>query len=106
VPDDGDLGQLLAAEERLERLVAAARAEAARLLADADAAATSGERVLDIELEKEAVALTARLTGEGASREADILAAAAAAAARYDGIVTPRVEAVAEMVVARLLAVP
>ena len=102
--EDGDLGRLLAAEERLERTLADARAEAARLLADADAAAVAQEQGLDAELAKEVAALQARVTGERASREAEILNAAEAAAARYDAIVTARIDAVAEMVVARLLA--
>jgi len=101
---EDDLGRLLAAEERLERTLADARVEAARLLADADAAAVAQDQGLDAELAKEEAALHARLTAERATREAAILDAAEAAAARYDAIVTARVEAVAEMVVARLLA--
>jgi len=104
VSEDVDLGRLLAAEERLERMLADARAEAGRLLAEATTAADAQERGLDAELEKEAAALGARLTGEGAGREADIVAAAETAAARYDAIGADRVETLAEQVVGQLVA--
>lgn len=102
--EDTDLDRLLAAEERLERMIADARVEAARLLTDATAAAAVGEQGLDAELAREAVTLETRMAAERAAREAEILAAAERAAARYEAIPVPRIEAVAELIVARLLA--
>jgi vacuolar-type H+-ATPase subunit H len=102
--DDGDLGRLLAAEARLETMLADARAEAARLVAEARAAAAARETGLDAEIEREAAALDARLSAERAGREAEIAAQAEASARRYDAIGQPRVGALAARVVERLVA--
>jgi hypothetical protein len=105
-PEDGDLTRLLAAEQRLETLLAEARAEAARTLAEADAAASAAERGLDAELERGGAAVEARVTGERARREAEIVAVADAAVARYDGLAATRVDALADRIVAQLLVTP
>jgi vacuolar-type H+-ATPase subunit H len=102
--DATDLGQLLAAEARLERVLTEAKADAARLVADAESQAAERERRLDMELESEGADLQARLERERLSREAELQAAAEAAAARYDRLDAGRVAAVAGNVVARLLA--
>lgn len=104
--EDGDLVRLLAAEERLERLLVDARAEAARLLAEAATGAEVRERGLDAELGKEAAALDERLQAERTSRESEIRDAAETTARRYDAVTKARVEAVADFIVTRLLAVP
>lgn len=99
-----DLGQLLAAETRLERLVADARAEAARLTAETEAHAGARERALDAELKEEEARLRTRLEEERRGREAAVRAEAEAAAARYEAITDEQVSRIARDVVARVVA--
>ncbi len=101
--DDGDLGRLLAAEARLETMLADARTEAARLVAEARSAAAARESGLDAEIERETAALEARMSAERTGREVEIAAQAETAAGRYDAIAAPRVDALAVRVVERLV---
>jgi hypothetical protein len=103
VSEETDLSRLLAAEAALERLLADARTEAARIVAEAVAVAAERERSLDKELQAAAGALQARLDAERDGREAELRAAAEADAARYEKISATRVTAVAQRVIARLL---
>lgn len=94
-PADDDLARLLAAEQRLERLVADARAEAARIVAAATTAAVDSDRVSAAELDRDARESAARLKGEAARRETDILAEGQAMASRFDSVPADRIAAIA-----------
>lgn len=96
--DTGDLARLVATEERLERRLAEARAEAGSLVAAAEEAARARETGLDAELAELSRRLDAAAEAELAAREREIAAAAEAEIAAFDGLSPERVTALARHV--------
>ena len=104
LPARDDLTDLLAAEQRLERLVKEAQAEASRIVAAATTAAADSERELAAELEREATELALRLEAEATRRQADILAEGEALASRFDSVSADRIAVIARRIIDALVA--
>jgi hypothetical protein len=99
----GELGLLLDLEERLEQTLAQARADAARLVAAAEAATVAREAALEGELAAARAQLDTTIASERARREAEVAAAAARDAARFEAVPVERIQDLAQRVVGRLL---
>ena len=102
-PNGGDLGRLLETEARLEESLGAARAEAARLVAEAEGAAQSREAALDAELDALGRRLEAEIAAQRDAAQRDVAAAAQREAERFDGVSDRRIGELARRVVERLL---
>lgn len=100
-----ELEQLIATEQRLDDALRQARAEAARLVAEAQAASTHADAALAAEIEAAAAALAGAAATERREREAAIARDAAEQVARSDGVSTARIGALARQLV-HLLAEP
>lgn len=98
-----DLDQLLEMERRLEVQLARARNEAARLVAEAEAAAAARDSAVEAELVAAAAALDERIDADRIRREAEVAAAAAEDATRYETVSPQCMEALARLVIERLL---
>lgn len=104
LPARDDLTDLLATEQRLERLVEDARSEAERIVVAATTAAADSEREVAVALERESKELALRLEGEATRRQADILAEGEALASRFDSVAADRIAAIARRVSDALVA--
>ena len=99
-----DLERLIAAEERNEALITAARAEAEALVAVATAAAAAREAELRQAVEEGIAAAEVALAAEQERRIADLDEAARRTVARYDEVTDARIAEVVPLLVDRLLA--
>ena len=99
----GDLARLLSTEQRLEQLVVQARAEAARILADAQARAEARDTATRAELDRAVRDLTEGIATERAQRKSALEAALAGEAARFDAVTNERIAELARYVVRRVI---
>ena len=98
-----DLERLIAAEEKNEALIAAARAEAEGVIAEATREAAAREASLRQAVEQGVAEAEAKLTAEQARRIADLEEAARRTVARYDEVTDARLAEVVPALVDRLL---
>lgn len=99
-----DLERLIATEQRLDEALRAAREEATRLLAEAQAALRRREEALEAELQDAARKSAALTAEERERREQDVSSEAARAVARYEAVTADQVAAAARAVVDHLVA--
>ncbi|HEX9610458.1 MAG TPA: hypothetical protein VF978_01135 [Gemmatimonadales bacterium] len=95
----GDLVQLVATEERLERRLAEAKAEAGRVVEAAQEAVRSREAGLEAELAEVGRGLEASAAAERVARVSEIDAAARAEIAAFEGLSPERIAELARYVV-------
>lgn len=98
-----DLERLIAAEEKNEALIAAARAEAEVILAAATREAAAREAALRQAVEQGVAEAERSLAAEQAQRIADLGEAARRTVARYDGVTEAQIAAVVPALIERLL---
>lgn len=103
-PEPGHLERLLETERRLEALVARAREDAASLIASAREEADRRERHADAEFQAATTGLEATLAQETAAALAALEAEAARETAVWDSVPPARVPALADGLVARVVA--
>jgi F0F1-type ATP synthase membrane subunit b/b' len=99
-----DLERLIVTEQRLDEALRGAREEAARLVAEAQAAAQRAEAELEAELLSSAERLAAETASERERREREVSQEAALTVACYEAVPAERVSAAARDVVERLVA--
>ena len=99
-----DLERLIAAEEKNEAMIAAARAEAEAIIAEATAEAAAREASLREAVEQGVAEAETKLAAEQARRIADLAEAARRTVARYDEVTDARLAEVVPALVDRLLA--
>jgi hypothetical protein len=102
-PQESDLTRLLETEARLEELLHRAREEAARLVAEAHAAAQAREAALGAELEEAARQLESAIAAERGRREQELAAAARRDVERFDQVSTQQIGELARHVVGRIV---
>ncbi|HET9709114.1 MAG TPA: hypothetical protein VFP39_12515 [Gemmatimonadales bacterium] len=98
-----DLDQLIATEQRLDESLRRARAEADRLIEDAQAASRRAEAALAADIEAAAGAKALTAATERREREAAIARETAEQVARYDNVPATRIGALARDVVDQLV---
>jgi vacuolar-type H+-ATPase subunit H len=98
-----DLTLLLSAEQDLESLLATARAEARALVDRANAASTAAATQLELELASAEAGFRHEVETERDRRAAEVLADGRRQAAAYDAVPPERIEALADLALARLL---
>ncbi|HUK20303.1 MAG TPA: hypothetical protein VLV45_01960 [Gemmatimonadales bacterium] len=99
----GDLARLLATEERLEQMVARARLEAERMVAEARAQAAAHDAATGAELDRAVREMSDRVARDQAQRAAALATARAAEAARFDSISDAQIAELARYVVRRVI---
>lgn len=99
-----ELEQLIATEERLDDALRRARADAARVIDEAKAAALRAEEVLGADIAAAASTMSAAAAMERREREAAIARDAAEQVARTDGVAAARIRALAQEIVNLLVA--
>lgn len=105
-PPHGELSRLLETEERLDALIRRARGEAEALVAAAREAVAARERAFATEVEAAERDVAAEAERERDRRAETITAEARAEAARYDAVGPARLDALARLVIDRLLGEP
>ena len=99
-----DLDRLIAIEQRLDEALRVAHEEAARLVADAQAAIRRGEAELESELQEVARRAATETASERERREREVTREAELRVARFDAVSPQQVAAAARDVVERLVA--
>ena len=105
-PARGELNRLLETEERLDALIRRARGEAEALVAAAREAVLARERAFATEVETAEREVVAEAERERDRRAETITAEARVEAARYDAVDPARLDALAQLVIDRLLRDP
>jgi membrane protein involved in colicin uptake len=101
-----DLDQLIATEQRLDESLRRARADAVRLIAEAQEASRRAEAALAADIAAAAAARAVAAATERREREAAIARETAELVARYGGVPDTRIGALARDVVDQLVVEP